>query len=198
MLVQRAALGLAVARLADALLAFDAAARVRRRHQAQAACQLASVGEMAPAKDLIDQNPGPLGPDGPQSHQLVHQRLLALGQFQAVRAFDGQNLFLDQPQAFALPLKLGAQQGRHLVAMGGPPLGPVPAADHDARTQVVQHQQRADAVRVRDALVCYSLQLARRSLRQLEDNPADPLCLVIIPALAVRVGRPGRLQKYMV
>ncbi len=38
-----------VARLADALLAFDAAARVRRRHQPQAARQLASVGEVPPA-----------------------------------------------------------------------------------------------------------------------------------------------------
>jgi hypothetical protein len=98
-----------------------------------------------------------------------------------MRAFDGPDLILDQPQAFALPLKLGAQQRRHLVAMGVPPLGPVPATDNDARTQVVQHQQRADTIRVRDAFACQPLQLSVLAPRififsaGLVQNRPDPL-----------------------
>ena len=56
-----------------------------------------------------------------------------------------------QPRALALDL--GAQQRRHLRAVAFPPGSPVAPADDDVRSQVVQHQQRADAVGVRNALV---------------------------------------------
>ncbi len=139
---------------------FDAAAGVRRRHQTKAACELASVGEGAPAEDLLDQHPGALRPNGPQPHQLFHQRLFSLGEFSTMRAFNCSDLILDELQALGLSFELGTHQRRYLAAMSVPPPWPVPTTDHDTRTEVVQHQQRADAVCVRDALVRQTLQLS--------------------------------------
>ena len=65
----------------------------------------------------------------------------------------------------AEPLSVGAQLGRYLQAVGVPPGCPVASADDDARTQVVQHQQRADAVGVGRALVHQPLQFTVRAAR---------------------------------
>jgi len=52
---------------------------------------------------------------------------------------------------------LGTQRWRHLLGVALPPSRPVPAADAPG-PQVVQHQQRADAVDVRRALAGQPLQ----------------------------------------
>jgi len=64
-----------------------------------------------------------------------------------------------------LALDLGAQQRRHLCAVVFPPGSPVAPADDDVRSQVVQHQQRADAVGVRNAFVHQPSQLTVRAAR---------------------------------
>jgi hypothetical protein len=75
------------------------------------------------------------------------------------------DLLFDQRQPRALALELGAQLRGHLHAVGLPPASPVAPADDDSRTQVVQHQQRADAVGVRGALVHQPRQFAVRAAR---------------------------------
>jgi hypothetical protein len=47
----------AVAGLADAFLALNAPTGMRRRHQAHAARELTSIGELTPAEDLLGQDP---------------------------------------------------------------------------------------------------------------------------------------------
>ena len=129
------------------------AAGVGRGCQPQAAGQFAPVGKAPPAEQLLDQHPGALRSDGAQLHQLRHLRLLASGQLLAPSGLQRLDLLPDQGQACALALDFGAQHGRYLLAMALPPARPVAPADDEARAQVVQHQQRADAVGMRGLLL---------------------------------------------
>src|SRR6516162_6777980 len=81
-----------IAGLADALLDLAVTAGVGSRHQAEAARQLTSVGEVPPAEHLLDEHPGTLGPDGAQADQLRDQRLLALGKLPRALGFDRSDL----------------------------------------------------------------------------------------------------------
>jgi hypothetical protein len=75
------------------------------------------------------------------------------------------DLNLDQLEPCALAFDLRAQQRGHLRAVAFPPGRPVAPADDDGRSQVVQHQQRADAVGVRNALVYQARKFAVRAAR---------------------------------
>src|SRR2546428_357956 len=118
-----------VAGLADALLDLAVAAGVGRGRQSQAAGQFTPVGKAPPAEQLLDQHPGALRSDGAQSGQLRHLRLLAVGELLAPRGLQRLDLLLDQRQACALALDLGAQCRRYLLGMAIPPTPPVAPAD---------------------------------------------------------------------
>src|SRR6185369_12870136 len=98
---------------------------------------------------------------------LRDQRLLALGKLPGARGLDRSYLLLDHFQPHGLSLELRAQSGWHLLAMRVPPDRPIAPTDDDPGPQVVQHQQRADPVRMRDALVRQPLQLSVGTARVL-------------------------------
>ncbi len=109
----------------------------------------------------------PLAPIARSRSELRDQRLLALGQLFARAASIALTCSLTSFSRAALSLDLRAQLGGtcsrcsfHHAGQSRPPMtirGP----------QVVQHQQRADPVRVRDALVRQPLQLSVHSARVL-------------------------------
>ncbi|MDO8376783.1 MAG: hypothetical protein Q7S91_06265 [Aquabacterium sp.] len=96
---------------------------------------------------------------------MLDQRLLAILDLLAPRSVQGPDLILDQLQPRTRALDLHAQKRRHLCAVVFPPGSPVTSADNDVRAQVVQHQQRTDAVGVRNALVHQPCQFAVRAAR---------------------------------